>query len=172
MLTRLLIQQPILLPKHKSNVTLPFKHGKEHQLGKQLKLMACLLSGDPCQVRAFHQKLKQQYSTPGDLEHKNNTKSFSTNGSHLLISGMQIPFIQLCIRCWNSGTRGWIDQEFSYSGINTARSTLSSFVVWEGNLSVGTLPMIQRFMKGVFPVAASRGGGGMRGRLPSDKPQP
>ncbi|CAB4000067.1 Hypothetical predicted protein [Paramuricea clavata] len=95
MLTRLLIQQPILLPKHKSNVSLPFKQEKEHPLGKQLKLMACLLSGDPCQVRAFHQKLKQQHSTPGGLEHKNNTKSFSTSGSHLLISGMQISFIQL-----------------------------------------------------------------------------
>ncbi|CAB4007500.1 Transposon Tf2-6 poly [Paramuricea clavata] len=91
LLTRLLIQQPILLPKYKSNVSLPFKQEKEHPLGKQLKLMACLLSGDPCQVRAFHQKLKQQYSTPGGLEHKNNTKSFSTSGSHLLISGMQAP---------------------------------------------------------------------------------
>jgi hypothetical protein len=53
LLMRLLIQQQIFLPKGKSNVTLPFKQEKGHPLGKQLKLMACLLSGDPCQVRHF-----------------------------------------------------------------------------------------------------------------------
>ena len=92
-LTKLLVQQPILLPKNKSNVTLPSKQGKKHPLGKKLELMACLLSGDPFQIEAFHQKLKQQYSTPGDLVRKNNIEYSLTNGSHMRINGMQIPFI-------------------------------------------------------------------------------
>jgi len=53
-LTRLLIQEPLLLPRHTSNVHLPFNLGKNHPLGKHLRLMACLLSGDPSKVKAFH----------------------------------------------------------------------------------------------------------------------
>ena len=41
-------------------------------------------------------------------------------------------------------------QELSYSGINTARSTLSAFIVLEGTFTVGMHPMVQRFMKGFF----------------------
>ena len=41
-------------------------------------------------------------------------------------------------------------QGFSYSGINTARSTLSAFIVLEGTFTVGMHPMVQRFMEGVF----------------------
>lgn len=41
-------------------------------------------------------------------------------------------------------------QGLTYSGINTARSTLSAFITLEGNFSVGVHPMVQRFMKGVF----------------------
>ena len=50
-LTKLLIQRPILLPKHKSNVTLPSQPGKEHPLGTKLRLMACLLSGNTSQTK-------------------------------------------------------------------------------------------------------------------------
>ena len=39
-LTKLLIQQPILLPKHKSNMTRPPKPEKEHPLETKLRLMA------------------------------------------------------------------------------------------------------------------------------------
>ena len=52
-LTRLLIQEPLLLPRHTSNVHLPFNQRKNHPLGKHLRLMACLLSGDPSKVEAF-----------------------------------------------------------------------------------------------------------------------
>ena len=41
-------------------------------------------------------------------------------------------------------------QGLTYSGINTARTTLSAFITLEGNFSVGVHPMVQRFMKGVF----------------------
>ena len=94
-LTKLLIQRPILLPKHKSNVTLPSQPEKEHPLGTKLRLMACLLSGNTYQAKAFRKTLKQQFLIHGGQAHKNNTGSSLTSGSHMQINGMQIPFIQL-----------------------------------------------------------------------------
>ena len=42
------------------------------------------------------------------------------------------------------------DKRLSYNIINTARSTLSSFVILEGNTPIGTHPFVQRFIKGVY----------------------
>ena len=52
-LTRLLIREPLLLPRHMSNVHLPFYPGNDQPLGRQLRLMACLLSGNPTKVKYF-----------------------------------------------------------------------------------------------------------------------
>jgi len=43
-----------------------------------------------------------------------------------------------------------LDKNLSYSAINSARSALSSFVVIEGHMSVGSHPLVCRFMKGIF----------------------
>ena len=37
-----------------------------------------------------------------------------------------------------------------YSCLNTARSALSSFIVLDGNITVGNHPLVHRFLKGVF----------------------
>ena len=37
-----------------------------------------------------------------------------------------------------------------YSALNTAKSALSTFIVFPGNNSVGNHPLVTRFMKGVF----------------------
>ena len=37
-----------------------------------------------------------------------------------------------------------------YSCLNTARSALFSFIVLDGNVTVGNHPLVQRFLKGVF----------------------
>lgn len=94
-LTRVLIQEPLLLPKHKSNVHLPFNPGKGHLLGRQLRLMACLLSGNPSRVKKFHKQLRKQSSTLGGLGPKNSIESTSRNGHHLQINGLWIPFTHL-----------------------------------------------------------------------------
>ena len=39
-----------------------------------------------------------------------------------------------------------------YSCLNTARSALSSFIVLKGNITAGNHPLVQRFLKGVFPT--------------------
>lgn len=94
-LLRLLIKRPILLPPQKTNVHLPFKRDKPHPLGVKLKLMACLLSGDPLQTKAFQQQYRQRSVTPGDQIHRNNTTHTWQNGNCLQVNGVWIPFLHL-----------------------------------------------------------------------------
>lgn len=42
------------------------------------------------------------------------------------------------------------DQTHSYSAVNTARCALSSFIVLDSGRTIGTHPLISRFVKGVF----------------------
>ena len=44
LLTRLLVDKPLLLPQRENILYLPFDPKKRHPLGKKLKLMACRLS--------------------------------------------------------------------------------------------------------------------------------
>lgn len=47
------------------------------------------------------------------------------------------------------------DCGLGYSALNTARSALSSFLFTEGGLPIGKLPLIQRFLKGVYELRPS-----------------
>ena len=47
------------------------------------------------------------------------------------------------------------NQGIGYSGLNTARSALSTIVVLSNNASFGTHPLVCRFMKGVFEMRPS-----------------
>ena len=42
------------------------------------------------------------------------------------------------------------ERGLGYSCPNIARSALSSFIVLDGNVTVGNHPLVQRFLKGVF----------------------
>ena len=94
-LTRLLIRKPLLLPRHTSNVHLPFNPDQRHPLGSQLRLMACLLSGNPSRVEEFHKQLKTQSSARGGQQPRNNTGSTLRSGSYLRIGKLWIPFTHL-----------------------------------------------------------------------------
>ena len=94
-LTRLLIRKPLLLPRHTSNVHLPFNPDQRHPLGSQLRLMACLLSGNPSRVEEFHKQLKTQSSARGGQQPRNNTGSTLRSGSYLCIGKLWIPFTHL-----------------------------------------------------------------------------
>ena len=94
-LTRLLIQKPLLLPQHLSNVHLPFAPEQSHPLGRRLRLIACHLSGNLSRVEEFRKQLKTQSSTLGGQGPKNNTGSTWRSGSHMRIRGLWIPFTHL-----------------------------------------------------------------------------
>ena len=42
------------------------------------------------------------------------------------------------------------ERGLGFSCLNTARSALFSFIVLDGNVTVGNHPLVQRFLKGVF----------------------
>ena len=42
------------------------------------------------------------------------------------------------------------ERGLGYGCLNTARSALSSFIILEGNVTVGNHPLVQRFLKGVY----------------------
>lgn len=77
-------------------------------------------------------------------------------------SGTQKQY-QVYFSKWESYTRKWKVDPFHptisevlhflqnlYSALNTARSSLSSFIILDGNLTIGTHPLVQLLMKGVF----------------------
>jgi len=38
----------------------------------------------------------------------------------------------------------------SYNQVNTARSALSTFIIYDNNMTFGKMPIVKRFMKGVY----------------------
>lgn len=46
--------------------------------------------------------------------------------------------------------------DLSYSTINTVRSALSALLDYDANVSVGSHPLVTRFMKGVFELRSPR----------------
>ena len=56
-LRRLLIDHPLVLPKHPRSLILLFSQGKAHPLQKTLTLLACKSSGTLTQQEAFCKKL-------------------------------------------------------------------------------------------------------------------
>ena len=148
-LTRILIQEPLLLPKHKSDVHLPFNPGKGHPLGRQLRLMDCLLSGNPSRVKEFHKQLRKQSSTLGGLGPKKQCRVYiekwQSFADKWAVDPLHSPVNKILDFLQERYERG-----LGYSCLNTARSALSSFIVFEGNVTVGNHPLVQWFLKGVF----------------------
>ena len=53
LLTRMLVDKPLLLPQRENILYLPFDPKKHHPLGKKLSLMACRLSGQASTIKEF-----------------------------------------------------------------------------------------------------------------------
>lgn len=48
-----------------------------------------------------------------------------------------------------------LDSGLGYSGLNTARSALCTFIVLEGNISIGSHPLVKRLLKAAFQIRPS-----------------
>ena len=48
-----------------------------------------------------------------------------------------------------------LDSGLGYSGLNTARCALSTFTVLEGNISIGSHPLVKRFLKAAYQIRPS-----------------
>ena len=94
-LTKLLIQEPVLLPQEPQLLTLPHQPGKTHPLKEKLILMACRLSGQASLAEAFQSRLKKSYSDHGAKELKNSMNHTCKNGYPFVVNGILIPCNQL-----------------------------------------------------------------------------
>lgn len=85
---------PVRLPRHKDLLTLPHNN-RAHPLGKRLKLIAAVVSGNPCRIEAFHRNLQNSCCSLGQLEHVSSINMPGNCGVLGTILGFQIPFVPL-----------------------------------------------------------------------------
>ena len=90
----LLVDIPRILPQ--SNTLLVQSHsGALHPLRKQLRLIACKVSGKASNREEFQARLPISSSSPGLLEPRNNTNHISRNGLNFVMEGRIIHMIHL-----------------------------------------------------------------------------
>ena len=94
-LTRLLVQNPVLLPSQPNIIHLPFNPGKTHPLRERLLLMACHLSGKASETKAYRRELKTSSFSLGEKGPRNSTALTYRSGLHSAVEGVLIPFNHL-----------------------------------------------------------------------------
>ena len=95
MLTRLLIQAPVIIPRKKGILHLPQDPKAVHPLLKQMTLLACHLSGDSARTKDFVNKLPPSSWSPGEVAPSLNTEHTLRNGQSTVINGKLILFHHL-----------------------------------------------------------------------------
>ena len=93
-LLSLLVANPLMLPQDKDLLTLP-QSGTLHPLRKQMRLMACLLSGSTMKQEEYRSQLLDCSWHPGGGELRNSTPGTSRNGQHFVSRGKSIIFNHL-----------------------------------------------------------------------------
>jgi hypothetical protein len=85
---------PIRLPRHRDLLTLPHNH-QPHPLGKRLRLIAAIVSGNHSRVARFQHALQTSSSNLGHKGHVSNINMHGEAGVFGIISGVQVPFARL-----------------------------------------------------------------------------
>ena len=91
-LVRMLVDNPVLLPKRKKLLFLPSSPEKIHPLYPKLELLMCHLSGDHLKAKEFRQKLPESLCSLGDRAPQPSTKLTTRSGNHSAVDGKLIPF--------------------------------------------------------------------------------
>lgn len=94
MLLRMLIDHPRLIRKSRHILTHP-SSAACHPILSHTQLMACLLSGDPSDNRAYRQRVCLSSWHHGDQAHRNSTLHTSGGGHNFVVEGTSIPLIPL-----------------------------------------------------------------------------
>ena len=143
-LLRALMDHPRILPNSRN------QHHSEvsHPVGKKLKLLACLVSGEPSSREAFQKQLPQLSCSHGQTTSISNISHISQNGSSFAVDGKVIHMTPCrnCIRFL--GTLH--EKGLKYSTLNTARSAVSAVVLPTNNQAIGNHPLVSRFMRGIY----------------------
>ena len=93
-LLRLLIKPPVKLPNSRDSLYFPFRRKEQPQL-PNMKLMACLVSGDHMKTKVFQQRLQIFSSTPGELGLNPDMEHILENGLGFVLNNKLIPCIQI-----------------------------------------------------------------------------
>ena len=91
-LTRLLVRNPLILPRGRRQLRLPFDTEREHPMWRKMILMACHLSGRPLAPLEFRRKLKTSSMSHGEQTLKNNIKPICQGGDYFVVDEVLIPF--------------------------------------------------------------------------------
>ena len=92
-LTNLLIDNPLKLPRMHRLFYLPYAPEKIHPIRPQM--MACLVSGDHSDHKAFLQKLSKSCSSRGEAVRRNNIARTYPDGNAIVLPGISIEFNRL-----------------------------------------------------------------------------
>lgn len=119
-----------------------------------MRLGAFRVSGNPLKVEAYQKTLKPFYCLHGENPLKKQYRtyiekcvSFCYKRKIYIFEANVDSVLTYLTELYNAG--------LGYSCINTARSALSSFLQLENCVSVGSHPLVRRFMKGVFNLRLS-----------------
>ena len=94
-LMRLLVQDPLILPRGKKVLQLPYNPNVIHPLHHKLTLMACKLSGCHYKVKDFQSKLLKSSCHHGENQQRNSTGPTLPDGISFQLNGLVIPCRQL-----------------------------------------------------------------------------
>ena len=140
-LLQMLSGQPVVkLWTAQSDLLLHPSGPKMHNLQGRLSLMACPVSSNSIESKAFRNTLPMFSSAHGGQLLRNSTQSILENGLCSVVQGRLLTALLEFLY-------GLLRK--SFSALNSARSALSSIVSVDG-LKMGQHPVVCRFLKGAF----------------------
>ncbi len=149
MAMKMLIQAPVILPTKASTLFLPSNPSKKHPLHEKLVLIKCHLSGNSSKKRDLSPTATKILDTAWKT---GTTKQYD---SHLekwrwYCGERNIDPFSPTVEEGINFLAGLFEKGLGYSGLNTARSALSSIITLSNNTNFGTHLMVCQFLEGVF----------------------
>ena len=141
-LQRLLIDHSLVLPKHPWTLILLFRQEKAHPLQKTLTLLACKSSGTLTQQEAFCKKLPKSSCTLRKGVHRRSIPFTSRSGCSRALQSHS-----------NTSFRFYDGSFLTRPGLQCYEDSqifLISGITYFFRSSFGELPVMKRFLKGVF----------------------
>ncbi|XP_046569923.1 uncharacterized protein LOC124278248 [Haliotis rubra] len=146
MLIRLLIEDPLILPRGESLLRLVQQPAEIHLMHRALQLMVCHLSGNPCARDTYLGTLEKSASVGG--------KAHLTRWE-IYCDSRQINLFTLCLEDGINFLADLAYDGLGYSAVNTARSALSSVISLPDGVSFGEHFLVKKLLKGVFEMKPS-----------------
>ena len=150
-LLHLLVDNPVLLPHSRCLLTQPHNHAL-HPLRNQLKLMACKLSRESLQQRSVSDKataiILKSWSDGTQKQYRPYIKQWIDFCSKWKADPYNPPLTAVLDFLVSLHDKG-----LTYTTINTARSAISAVAVPTNNMTIGSHPLVSRFMKGVYKAS-------------------